>query len=45
MGFKEHKMDDGSRELDDIPVWRIEYKDKGERQNKFFKVYDGTEIE
>jgi len=23
LGFKEHKMEDGSRELDDIPVWRI----------------------
>lgn len=45
LGFKEHKMDDGSRELDDIPVWRVEYGDDNKRQNKFFKAYDGTEIE
>lgn len=45
LGFKEHKMGDRSRELDDIPVWRIEYEDKGKKQNKFFKAYDGTEIE
>ncbi|ABN53531.1 MAG TPA: hypothetical protein DEF39_04950 [Hungateiclostridium thermocellum] len=45
LGFKEHKMEDGSRELDDIPVWRIEYKNQGKKQNKFFKAYDGTEIE
>ncbi|HOM03348.1 MAG TPA: two-component system regulatory protein YycI [Acetivibrio sp.] len=45
LGFKEHKMDDGSRELDDIPVWRIEYRESGKKQNKFFRAYDGTEIE
>ncbi|MFZ5989345.1 MAG: two-component system regulatory protein YycI [Bacillota bacterium] len=46
MGFKEHKMSDGTREIDDVPVWRVRLKDLQEKHyERYFRVYDGEEIE
>lgn len=45
IGYKERKMEDGTRELDDIPVWRVQVQNKEKKYNIYFKAYDGEQIE
>lgn len=42
IGFKEHIIETGIKELDDIPVWRVRTKDSG---TKFFRAYNGELIQ
>ena len=41
LGFKESIIQDGTIELDDIPVWRVK---TSEEEEMFFRVYDGEKI-
>ncbi|MDQ2087497.1 two-component system regulatory protein YycI [Herbivorax sp. ANBcel31] len=41
LGFKEHIIEDGTMELNDIPVWRVRTSNKEEM---FFRVYDGEKV-
>lgn len=42
LGFKENIMQDGTIEIEDIPVWRIK---TSEEKEMFFRVYDGEKID
>ena len=49
IGFKENKVEEAATELDDIPVWRVLYKEtqKGGSiyREMFFKAYNGEILE
>ncbi|NLD45767.1 MAG: hypothetical protein GX660_01015 [Clostridiaceae bacterium] len=49
IGYSENKMEKDTKELDDIPAWRVVYTDKqkkeGTYEEMFFKAYNGEILE
>lgn len=49
IGYSENKMEEDTKELDDVPVWRVIYIDNrkkdGAFEEMFFKAYNGEILE